>query len=191
MKLSDDIEKYLEREGRIRISARNTIKDGFYEKKKELIIQLLGLVKSRLVELIELKYQKIRETLTQLGTDVNTKNNFVFGRLSEVEFGEFLNQESFNRIPEKLYSRINKSGINYNRDLKSLQVYLGINKTLKTHLPRTSFTNIMMTGKVNHRDISNTLGHSSVSITDEYLKTGFTNVGVDKIIKGTSDDFSQ
>jgi hypothetical protein len=44
-------------------------------------------------------------------------------------------------------------------------------------------------GKTSHRDISNTLGHSSISITDEYLKTGFQNPGVNEIIKKTSENF--
>ena len=46
-------------------------------------------------------------------------------------------------------------------------------------------------GDVNHRDISNTLGHSSISITDEYIKTGFKNDGVDHVIKRTSESFGE
>ena len=97
------------------------------------------------------------------------------------------NTENFNQM----YKRINKSSIVYNRDLKKLQDHIGLEKTLKSHLPRTSFTNIMMMGDVNHRDISNTLGHSSISITDEYLKTGFKNDGVDQVIKRTSESFGE
>lgn len=46
-------------------------------------------------------------------------------------------------------------------------------------------------GDVNHRDISNTLGHSSISMTHEYLKTGFKNDGVDQVIKRTSESFGK
>jgi site-specific recombinase XerD len=77
----------------------------------------------------------------------------------------------------------------YNRNLKELQVALGLTTTFKTHLPRTSFTNLMMLGKVSHRDISNTLGHSSISITDEYLRTGFKNPGINETIQDTSEKY--
>jgi site-specific recombinase XerD len=113
----------------------------------------------------------------------------VFPRLHEEDFETVLNNDNFSGATEIQYRKINRASIVYNRHLKQLQEHLGMKKTLKTHLPRTSFTNLMMKGKVNHRDISNTLGHSSISVTDEYLKTGFTNDGVNSVIKGTSDDF--
>jgi site-specific recombinase XerD len=100
-----------------------------------------------------------------------------------------IDQDNFTNVPQELYKKLHSAGVIYNRNLKELQTFLGIQKTLKTHLPRTSFTNIMMRGKVNHRDISNTLGHSTISITDEYLKTGFTNEGVNSVIQRTSEDF--
>lgn len=124
-----------------------------------------------------------------MGTSKETRNNFIFQKLKENDFGPYLDNENFSMVSEELYDRINKTSIVYNRDLKNLQKLLNFKKTLKSHLPRTTFTNIMMKGKVNHRDISNTLGHSSISITDEYLRTGFNNEGVDSVIKGTSDNF--
>jgi site-specific recombinase XerD len=131
----------------------------------------------------------MKNQLHQLGTSIETKNNFVFKKLKEEDFDTSIDLENFSIVSEHLYDKISKTGIVYNRDLKRLQKTLDFNKTLKSHLPRTTFTNIMMKGKVSHRDISNTLGHSSISITDEYIKSGFNNDGVDSVIKGTSDSF--
>jgi hypothetical protein len=40
---------------------------------------------------------------------------------------------------------------------------------------------------INTRDISFNLGHSSISITDEYLKTGFNSKRVDAVQKKFED----
>lgn len=189
MKTISEVQNYLDMKGKRRMGVRSFMDDGWYKKKKGILERFLVVLHDRLDLVTRENYESIKEELTKLGTQKETENQFVFGRLDEVEFKEVIHQDILTNIPEPLYKRINRSSIVYNRNLKELQRHLGLTKTLKSHLPRVSFTNLMMKGNVNHRDISNTLGHSSISITDEYLKTGFTNDGVDSIIKGTSQEF--
>lgn len=184
-----EVEHLIETKGRRKISRTRSWPDYLYSKKKDLFPLFLERLKKREPELRTKFYTTVTEELHQLGTSAKTKNAFVFPRLHEEDFEAVLNNDNFSGATEIQYRKINRASIVYNRHLKQLQEHLGMKKTLKTHLPRTSFTNLMMKGKVNHRDISNTLGHSSISVTDEYLKTGFTNDGVNSVIKGTSDDF--
>ena len=187
--LLTDIDKYIKRRGKVNLSAHTLHSDGFYETKVELIDEFKNKINERLVQVRASFYLEMKNQLHQLGTSIETKNNFVFKKLKEEDFDTSIDLENFSIVSEHLYDKISKTGIVYNRDLKRLQKTLDFNKTLKSHLPRTTFTNIMMKGKVSHRDISNTLGHSSISITDEYIKSGFNNDGVDSVIKGTSDSF--
>lgn len=189
VKTISEVRNYLEMKGRRSMGVRSSIDDGWYERKKIILERFLELLQNSLHQLKIETYESIKQKLTQMGTQKETENLFVFERLEKDEFESVIHQDNLSNIPEKLYKKINRSSIVYNRNLKELQGHLGLTKTLKSHLPRTSFTNLMMKGNVNHRDISNTLGHSSISITDEYLKTGFTNEGVDSIIKGTSQEF--
>lgn len=189
MSTISEVHNYLDTKGKRRLGVRSTIDDGWYEKKKSVLERFLQVLYDRQNQVTIENYESLKKELTELGTREETENQFVFGRLNEDEFQPVIHQDNFSNIPEPLYKKINRSSIVYNRNLKELQEHLGLTKTLKSHLPRTSFTNLMMKGNVNHRDISNTLGHSSISITDEYLKTGFTNDGVDSIIKGTSQEF--
>lgn len=184
-----EVEHLIETKGRRKISRTRSWPDYLYSKKKDLFPLFLERLQKREAEQRTKFYATVTEELHQLGTSAKSKNAFVFSRLHEEDFEAVLNNDNFSGATEIQYRKINRASIVYNRHLKQLQEHLGMKKTLKTHLPRTSFTNLMMKGKVNHRDISNTLGHSSISVTDEYLKTGFTNDGVNSVIKGTSDDF--
>jgi site-specific recombinase XerD len=184
-----DVTEYLSSRGYRMRKTNVTVIDGFFEKKKHLLQEYLEIIKKNILELRDTYYSDVTKELNRLGTNPSTKNDFVFKRLKEQDFVKVLNQDNLSLISDSLYRKINRSGIVYNRNLKELQKELGLTKTFKTHLPRTSFTNIMMLGKTSHRDISNTLGHSSISITDEYLKTGFQNPGVNDIIQKTSENF--
>jgi site-specific recombinase XerD len=113
-----------------------------------------------------------------MGSKSKTKNSFVFDLLKNEEFPE----EDLSVLSEGQYLRINKTSIVYNRNLKNLQSILDLTVPMKSHLPRTSFTNIMMEEGFNTRDISLILGHSSLSVTDNYVKSGFRNKRTDDII---------
>ena len=183
------VKEYLQSQGVQRVKSDVISKDGgIYDKKKELVKEYMTIIEETVLQQRKKYYGDVVKELTELGTNPKTKNGFVFQRLDENDFKDVLDNQNFSIISEDQYSKIQRSGIVYNRNLKELQKYLGITKSLKTHLPRTSFTNLMMLGKVSHRDISNTLGHSSIAITDEYLKTGFENPGINEVIQKTSED---
>jgi len=114
-----------------------------------------------------------------MGSMSTTMNSFVFNLLKNEEFP---NPKLF-PLEKDQYLRINKTSIVYNRNLKELQSLLKLTVSLKSHLPRTSFTNIMMEEGYHTRDISHILGHSSLSITDNYVKSGFRNKRTDNIIE--------
>ena len=189
-KLSE-VQKFIDNEGKSWISRTTAVSTSLTKEKLPVMERLREKIQKRLDHIKGEYYRGLIDRLTELGTNSETQNNFICNKLNQMEFVGFLDREDFSHIPDHLYQRINKTAIVYNRDLKKLQDHIGLEKTLKSHLPRTSFTNIMMMGDVNHRDISNTLGHSSISITDEYLKTGFKNDGVDQVIKRTSESFGE
>lgn len=144
---------------------------------------LLNLLNNRINELDNLFFNNTLKELTELGTNKKTKNSFIFKILTDKDFENIKEDNNFSNISLEQYKKINKSGIVYNRNLKELQKLLNIEKSLKTHLPRVSFTNIMInTEGVSPHDIKETLGHSSISITDEYLKTGFNDGRIDEVI---------
>ena len=69
---------------------------------------------------------------------------------------------------------INKKTIVYDRNLKRLQKCLGIETVLTSHVSRHSFTNLLLRLKnVNLYDIQQSLGHSSIKITENYLTSHF------------------
>lgn len=110
--------------------------------------------------------------------------------LKDSDFQDVDGRNDFARISERQYKKVNKAGIVYNRNLGELRMLVGLGKKLGTHTARTAFTNIMMHSGASTMDISKTLGHSSLSITDEYLKTGFDNGRSDKVLGGLQDQFN-
>lgn len=160
-----------------------------YQRLEGLINEYIELLGKRIVDL-RLKYrEKVLHELTILGTNKGTRNHFVFGMLKNEDFTEVNEKNNFDLITFSQYQKIHKSGVLYNKYLKDLQKTVGLTKSLRTHLPRVSFTNIMMGVEgVNHYDISKKLGHSSMTITDKYLETGFNSIKGDTVQK-TMDDF--
>lgn len=164
-------------------------KDGLFEKKSPHVTVLLKLIEKRIKKIEDKFYQDVLNELTELGTSNETKNNFVFGKLKEEDFQSVLDNESFQRANENQYKKITRAGIVYNRNLKELQVISGIDKRFHSHLPRISFTNIMMRGKHNPRDISDVLAHQSLATTSVYMKSGFKDGRVDSVINDASKDY--
>lgn len=161
-----------------------------YEKLKDKLENYIGIVDSKLWFLKDKYLKTIITEIHNLSKGKKTKNNFVFQMLKDEDFSNVDEKNDFSLIDFPQYQKIHKSGVLYNRHLKELQKLLGMKKSFRTHLPRISFTNIMMkTDGVNHTDISKSLGHSSVSITDVYLETGFDNGRGDNVQKKLEDQF--
>jgi len=141
--------------------------------------KVLSMLEGRKNDLDHQLMKSTIEELNKMGSKSKTKNSFVFDLLKNEEFPK----PDLSILTEEQYLRINKTSIVYNRNLKKLQSLLDLNVSMKSHLPRTSFTNIMMEEGYNTRDISLILGHSSLSITDNYVKSGFRNKRTDTIIE--------
>lgn len=169
--------------GRIQISGSMTVdltKD--FERLDGLIKGYIKLLEKLIVDL-RVKYREsVISELNTLGTDKRTRNHFVFDLLKNEDFTDIDEKNNFNLIDFSQYQKIHKSGVLYNKYLKDLQKVVGLTMSLRTHLPRISFTNIMLGMEgINHLDISKKLGHSSISITDKYVETGFNSVRQDKV----------
>jgi site-specific recombinase XerD len=98
------------------------------------------------------------------------KDDFVFPFLDKKVFdnnrGELLN--------EKQYKYIKNKSIVYNRKLKLIQKQLDIETNLTSHVARHSFANFLLElGNVSIYDISNLMRHSSLQITEQYLRRNF------------------
>jgi hypothetical protein len=160
-----------------------------YQRLEDLMDDYIKLLEMGLTNLSEKYRSKVVNELNILGTDERTRNHFVFGMLKNEDFTNVSEKNMFDLIDFSQYQKIHKSGVLYNKYLKDLQKLVGLTKSLRTHLPRISFTNIMVGIEgVSHYDLSKKLGHSSLTITDKYLETGFNSVKGDKVQR-TIDDF--
>lgn len=163
--------------------------DSLFREKKKYVETFLELLEKRIEKVRMSFYQDVLDELTELGTNEKTKNKFVFQRLKEEDFESVIDDDNFNKATEIQYKKINRAGIVYNRNLKEIETISGINKRFHSHLPRISFTNLMMKEKQNPRDISDILGHASLATTAAYTKSGFKDGRVDSVINKTSSEY--
>ena len=161
-----------------------------YKENREFYDTLLEKLRQKMVELKQSHQNNGLAQLSKLAQNPKTANDFVFSLLKNEDFENIDSKNDFSLVSVEQYNKVNKAGIVYNRNLKELQKKLNISKKLSTHMPRTSFANIMMNSGASTMDISKTLGHSSLSITDEYLKTGFNNGRTDEVLRGLGQQFS-
>lgn len=73
-------------------------------------------------------------------------------------------------LTKEQHNHINSRNVSYNKQLKRLQKECGIDIKLTSHIPRHTYTNLMI--EVTGRDIytiSKTLGHTRLSTTDHYV----------------------
>jgi len=77
-------------------------------------------------------------------------------------------------LTESQYKLIKHSTIVYNRKLKEIQKLCQIETNLSSHVSRHTYTNLLLNlDNVNMYDLSQSLGHSSLKITEEYIHNGF------------------
>jgi site-specific recombinase XerD len=153
---------------------------------------VLAGIANRIELLKKTHFDSTAGVLHERATDKETSTKFVFGMLKDSDFTNIGKKNDFSIASEEQYKKINRAGIVYNRNLKYLPKHTGIEKTFSTHLPRTSFANIMVhTEGVNSMDVSKALGHSSISITAEYLKTGFRDGRTDLVLGGLGKMFDR
>lgn len=112
----------------------------------------------------------------------NRLNEFVFPILDNNDFKNIDDKNDFTKITEKQYKTVKHATIVYDRKLKKLQKACQVNTLLTSHVARHSFTNLLLTmNDVNLYDLSQSLGHSSITITQNYISNGFNLEKVDYI----------
>jgi integrase len=122
------------------------------------------------------------ENLNQMGKHTNTKHKFIFPILSDVFYEKTKNKDHFNSIDESCYKELKHKSIVYNRNLKKISEEIGWDYNLTTHTPRHLFTSLLMSmPDVNIYDISKSLGHSDIKVTESYIQSGFNLDKLDKI----------
>ena len=111
-------------------------------------------------------------------------NNKAYSRtLAQVEISKLTND-----VKEKMFAEISSKNVLVNKCLKRLAEKAGINKKLTMHMARHSFANAAMKAGIESNKIQGLLGHSSLSITENYMGNfgnKATNEGLQKTF-GTS-----
>jgi site-specific recombinase XerD len=138
--------------------------------------------KERSIKLLPqaLKILKIYEPSKEKETD------YIFPFLdNKAQYAELTSPEDFQKTsPELLallYKKLESKASVYNRDLKTIAEKAGIKKNLSSHIARHSFADIARK-KVDVYEIKMMLGHSSIKITETYLKS-LDNDAMDEAMK--------
>lgn len=85
-------------------------------------------------------------------------------------------------VKKRLLQQVNSKNSLINKYLGKIAEMAGINKKLTFHIARHSFANIARQKKANVFDISKTLGHSSIKITEAYL-SNFDTISQDETME--------
>ncbi|MBI1286233.1 MAG: tyrosine-type recombinase/integrase [Flavobacteriales bacterium] len=181
--------KFVESEGRITYSLYKFDFSSLYANYELFYKSLVTQIKTRIAELNRIHFDNSVGVINEFATNERTSTRFVFGMLKDSDFANVGKQNDFSIIDEQQYLKVTKAGIVYNRHLKQLQKHIGIDRTFSTHLPRTSFANIMMNSGASTMDVSKAMAHSSLGVTDAYLKTGFNDGRTDSVLKALGDQF--
>ena len=122
----------------------------------------------------------------------NASCEFVFKHLPNDLFKNINSENNFSEVISKeQYVKIKHHTIVYNRKLKKIQEECGIEGNISSHVSRHTFTNLLLKmDNVNLYDISQSLGHSSIKITQNYLTSGFNTEKTDYLSNNLSDRFS-
>lgn len=111
---------------------------------------------------------------------------FLFPVLTATNFGTF----KANEISEEQYRKLKHATIVYNRNLKKVQEACEIETNLSSHISRHTFTNLLLQMEgVNLYDVSLSLGHSNIKVTEHYLRTGFNAEKLDELNTGLAGKF--
>jgi integrase len=112
-------------------------------------------------------------------------NSFIFPFIDKELFK---NNES--ELTEAQYKHIKNKTIVINRSLKKLQKLINIKSNISTHVARHTFANLILTtGEANMFEISRLFGHSSLQITEIYLRQNFDSNRLDDLSIGVQGKF--
>jgi hypothetical protein len=154
----------------------------------------------RVIDTRETLFNVIEKTFLSslLGKINNIKSNntngtkFVFPYLSNDLFDNIKEDNQFNRLSIEQYKNIKHNTINYNRNLKKVQEICGVETSISSHVSRHTYTNLLlMMDNVNLYDVSQSLGHSNIKVTENYIKSGFNIDKIDYLNKSISKKYSK
>jgi integrase len=115
---------------------------------------------------------------------VKEPTNFIFSLLNNKLFKNIDSHNDFSKITMVQYKRIKHATIVYNRKLKKVGELCNIETKMSSHVSRHSFTNLLLNmDNVNLYDISQSLGHKNITITQNYIQSGFNNKKIDYLNK--------
>lgn len=144
------------------------------------------------IELLNIIDKVYLNSLTgRIGKDETLKfTDFVFPVLKNEMFLTIDENNKFSKITLEQYKMMKHSTIVYNRQLKKVQEICHIETNLTSHVSRHSFTNhLLEIDNVNLYDISQSLGHKNITITQNYISSGFNQKKVDYLNKELSDRY--
>jgi len=157
------------------MGTRVNYKDYMIEPSNEQLKTFINL-RENLTEKISLKFLKSLEVKIREHKLLNG-NNFIFPVLSNELFTRVGNSKE---LQLERYKSIKHHTIVYDRNLKKVQNLCGIETPISSHVSRHSYTNLLLRlDNVNLYDISQSLGHSSIKITENYLRSGFNIEKID------------
>lgn len=161
----------------------------FGSKHKETIMAAIDELerRNRLIEI-----HLVRYTGYAIPEYINTNkcnNNFVFPYLSNELFANIGEDNDFDRINETQYNKLKNAEILFDRHLKKVAETLGIDsKGFSSHAGRHTFTQLLMDSDTPTHIITSALNHSSVKVTESYLRHKFNPIKNDAVINRIGDD---
>lgn len=139
------------------------------------------------INMLFLKY--VLSKMKRIKKDVMSE--FVFPLLPNSLYSNVREKNDFTTLSLEQYNSIKHHTIVYNRNLKKVQKLCDIETNISSHVSRHTFTNLLLRmDNVNLYDISQSLGHSSIKITENYLTSGFNIEKIDYLNKSISNKFS-
>ncbi len=111
-----------------------------------------------------------KESILYIASQKQYKDMFVFDFLQDEDFSN-IKKNDFSKLTPEQYKTLKNKSIVYNRHLKDLQVKVGIETVLKSHLSRHSYAYLLLNNNVDVYSIGQSLGHTGgLQVTEKYLK---------------------
>lgn len=133
-------------------------------------------------------YKMFIEVIEYLSTNKTTKTMFCLPILNDEDFKTIGEKNDFSSMSKTQYLRFSGGRTYYNRLLKVISDQCKINKPLRSHLSRHSFTSLMLEigENLNLFDLMSSLGHKHLTTTQGYIQK-FNHKRVDILNKQLSD----
>lgn len=99
---------------------------------------------------------------------LKNKDKFIVPWLNESQY-EKIDFNDNTILTKQQYNHLQSRITVYNRNLKRLEQFTGTTIRITSHTPRHTYTNLLLTNNADVYSISKSLGHSKLSITENYL----------------------